>query len=165
MWNIAGSLLANLAPASKTQIYILNALDSVYLTAGCLMIARAFGWRVLAVALLVFATNFPSRFYWTGVRFALGLVVLDDRERVPAQEAAPGLGGTGTGVFDPLRIFPIFLFVAPVLAAGYHLIGIAAPQNLPALLCRAALGAALLIPAGMAVVGRADTYQNSCATR
>ena len=29
----------------------------------------AFGWRTTCVALAVFATNFPSRFYWTGGAF------------------------------------------------------------------------------------------------
>ena len=33
------------------------------------MIWWAFGWRTVCVALAVFATNFPSRFYWTGGAF------------------------------------------------------------------------------------------------
>ncbi len=161
VWNIAGSLLANLAPASKTQIYILNSLDSVYLTAGCLMIAWAFGWRVLAVALLVFSTNFPSRFYWTGGAFLrwdwlfwmIASVCLLKKQH-------PVAAGLTLAYSTLLRIFPIFLFVAPVLAAGYYVVR---HRKLPPVYTRffvgAALGAALLIPAGMAVVGRADTYQ------
>jgi hypothetical protein len=161
VWNIAGSLLSNLAPASKTQIYILNSLDSVFLTAGCLMIAWAFGWRVLAVALLVLATNFPSRFYWTGGAFLrwdwlfwmIASVCLLKKQH-------PMTAGLALAYSTLLRIFPIFLFVAPVLAAGYHVIR---HRKLPLVYTRffvgAALGAALLIPAGMAVVGRADTYQ------
>jgi hypothetical protein len=161
VWNIAGSLLSNLAPASKTQIYILNSLDSVFLTAGCLMIAWAFGWRVLAVALLIFATNFPSRFYWTGGAFLrwdwlfwmIASVCLLKKQH-------PMAAGLALAYSTLLRIFPIFLFVAPVLAAGYHVVR---HRKLPPIYLRffvgAALGAALLIPAGMAVVGRADTYQ------
>jgi hypothetical protein len=161
VWNIAGSLLSNLAPASKTQIYVLNSLDSVFLTAGFLMIAWAFGWRVLAVALLVFATNFPSRFYWTGGAFLrwdwlfwmIASVCLLKKER-------PLAAGLALAYSTLLRIFPIFLFVAPVLAAGYYVFR---HRKLPPVYTRflvgAALGAALLIPAGMAVVGRADTYQ------
>jgi hypothetical protein len=162
VWNIAGSLLANLAPASKTQIYILNALDSVYLTAGCLMIAWAFGWRVLAVALLVFATNFPSRFYWTGGAFLRwDWLFWMIASACLLKKQHPVLAGLALAYSTLLRIFPIFLFVAPVLAAGYHLIR---HRKLHPTYLRffagAALGAALLIPAGMAVVGRADTYQN-----
>jgi hypothetical protein len=126
VWNIAGSLLSNLAPASKTQIYILNSLDSVFLTAGCLMIAWAFGWRVLAVALLIFATNFPSRFYWTGGAFLrwdwlfwmIASVCLLKKQH-------PMAAGLALAYSTLLRIFPIFLFVAPVLAAAITLSGTA----------------------------------------
>jgi hypothetical protein len=162
VWNIAGSLLANLAPASKTQIYILNSLDSAFLTAGCLMIGWAFGWRVLAVALLIFTTNFPSRFYWTGGAFLrwdwlfwmIASVCLLKKQH-------PFAAGLALAYSTLLRIFPIFLFVAPVLAAVYHLIR---QRKLHPTYLRffvgAALGAALLIPAGMAVVGRASTYED-----
>ena len=162
VWNIAGSLLANLAPASRTQVYILNSLDSAYLAAGCLMIAWSFGWRVLAIALLVFATNFPSRFYWTGGAFLrwdwlfwmIASVCLLKRQH-------PIAAGLALAYSTLLRMFPIFLFVAPVLAASYHIVR---HRKLPTTYLRffagAALGAALLIPAGMAVVGRASTYQD-----
>ena len=162
VWNIAGSLLANLAPASKTQVHILNSLDSVYLASGCLMIAWAFGWRVLAIALLVFATNFPSRFYWTGGAFLrwdwlfwmIASVCLLKKQH-------PIAAGLALAYSTLLRMFPIFLFVAPVLAAAYHIVR---HRKLPPTYMRffagAALGAALLIPAGMAVVGRASTYQD-----
>jgi len=162
VWNIAGWMLSNLAPASKTQIYILNSLDSAYLAAGCLMIWWAFGWRVLAVALLVFATNFPSRFYWTGGAFLrwdwlfwmIASVCLLKKER-------PIGAGLALAYSTLLRIFPIFLFVAPVLAAAYHLFR---HRKLHPTYMRffagAALGAVLLVPTGMAVVGRASTYQD-----
>jgi hypothetical protein len=162
VWNIAGWALANLAPASKTQIYILNSLDSIYLSAGCLTIAWAFGWRVLAVALLIFATNFPSRFYWTGGAFLrwdwlfwmIASVCLLKKEH-------PVAAGLALAYSTLLRLFPIFLFVAPILAAAYHLIR---HRKLHPTYLRffagAALGAALLVPAGMAVVGRASTYQD-----
>ena len=161
VWNIAGFLLSNLAPASPTQIYILNSLDPIYLSIGCLMIAWAFGWRALAVALLVFATNFPSRFYWTGGAFLrwdwlfwmIASVCLLKKDR-------PVAAGLALAYSALLRIFPIFLFIAPVLAAGYTLYK---HRKLHPTFARffvgAAVGAALLIPAGMAVVGRADTYQ------
>jgi len=162
VWNIAGSLLANLAQASKSQIYFLDGLDSALLAAGCLMIAWAFGWRVLAIALLIFATNFPSRFYWTGGSYLrwdwlfwmIASVCLLKKQR-------PVAGGVALSYTSLLRIFPIFLFVAPVLAAVYHLVR---HRKMHPTYMRffigAALGAALLIPAGMAVVGRASTYQD-----
>jgi hypothetical protein len=161
VWNIAGCLLSNLAPASPTQIYILNSLDSIYLIIGCLMIAWAFGWRVLAVALLVFSTNFPSRWYWTGGAFLRWDWLFWMIASVCfLKKGRPVAGGLALAYTALLRVFPIFLFIAPVLAAGYHLYK---HRKLHPTYARffvgAALGAALLIPAGMAVVGRADTYQ------
>ncbi len=66
VWTILGTTLANLAPASDTQIDLLSLLDPAYAFGMVGLIWWAFGWRTLAVALCVFATNFPSRFYWTG---------------------------------------------------------------------------------------------------
>ena len=66
MWNIAGTLLANLAPASDEQIWWLTRIDPLLLAGMLALVAWAFGWQALCVALAVFATNFPSRFTWTG---------------------------------------------------------------------------------------------------
>jgi hypothetical protein len=162
VWNIAGSLLSNLAPASRSQILFLNSLDSVFLSAGCLMIAWAFGWRVLAIALLIFATNFPSRFYWTGGAF-LRWDWLFWMTASPCllKKGRPVAAGLTLAYSSLLRIFPIFLFVAPVLAAVYHLVR---HRKLHPIYMRffigAGLGAALLIPTGMAMVGRASVYQD-----
>ena len=62
----------------------------------------AFGWRTTCVALAVFATNFPSRFYWTGGAFLrwdwlfyfVGGVCLVKKER-------PMLGGFFLGYSTP----------------------------------------------------------------
>ena len=66
VWNVVGSALANLSPVSDRQIWFLTRIDPLFIIGMALMIWWAFGWRVLCVALAVFATNFPSRFYWTG---------------------------------------------------------------------------------------------------
>ena len=70
----------------------------------------AFGWRTTCVALAVFATNFPSRFYWTGGAFLrwdwlfyfVGGVCLVKKERNV-------LGGFFLGYSTLLRIFPVFV--------------------------------------------------------
>jgi hypothetical protein len=162
VWNIAGYLLSNLAQASRSQILVLNSLDPIMLGVACLMIAWAFGWRILAVALLVFSTNFPSRFYWTGGAFLrwdwlfwmIASACLLKKKR-------PLSAGLTLAYSSLLRIFPIFLFVVPLLAAGYHLYK---HRKLHPVYMRffvgAALGAALLIPSGMGVVGRTSAYMD-----
>ena len=122
VWNIVGTILTNLAPASRTQILTFDSIDCLAVIFLSLMIWWAFGWRVLTIALLVFATNFPSRWYWTGGSllrwdwlFWMGAsVCLAKKEHYFS-------AGMCLAYSTLLRIFPIFMFVAPVLAVGYHL--------------------------------------------
>lgn len=121
VWNIMGTLLSNTGPASRMQVLVLNSIDCLLVIFLALMIWWAFGWRVLAVALLVFATNHPGRWAWTGGSFLrwdwlfwMGTAVcLAKTERF-------FLAGMCLAYSTLLRIFPIFMFVAPLLALGYH---------------------------------------------
>jgi hypothetical protein len=121
VWNALGSALTNLAPASSTQLYALALLDPLYLVALIAVIWWAFGWRVLSVALVVFATNFPSRFYWTGGAFmrwdwlfylVAGLCCL--------RKGRPILAGAALCCAASLRVFPVFVFVGPLFALGWR---------------------------------------------
>ena len=122
-WTVAGFLLANLAPASDASILLLTLLDPAYLAAALWLVRRAFGWRTAALAMLVFATNFPSRFYWTGGAFlrwdwifytvaAIACLKLD----------RPFLAGLALGYAALLRIFPGLLVAGPALALGWHVL-------------------------------------------
>src|SRR6185295_11575159 len=117
VWNIAGSLLANVAPASDGQLYTLALLDPLYFLAMVAIVWWAFGWRVTAVGLLVFATNFPSRYYWTGGSFlrwdwlfylVAGVCLL--------KKDKPVWAGVALGYSTLLRVFPGFVFIGPILA-------------------------------------------------
>ena len=116
VWNIVGTTLSNLAPASDAQINFLTRIDPLFIIGLTLMSFWAFGWRTTCVALAVFGTNFPSRFYWTGGSFLrwdwlfylVGGVCLVKKER-------PFLGGFFLGYTTLLRIFPLFLFSGPIL--------------------------------------------------
>ena len=122
VWTTAGAFLASLAPASNTQLHLLALLDPLYLLGTIAVIWWAFGWRVLSVALLVFATNFPSRFYWTGGSFLrwdwlfylVAAIACLKRGR-------PALGGAALAYATLLRVFPLFLFAGPALALGWQL--------------------------------------------
>ncbi len=116
VWNIVGTTLANLAPASDDQISFLTRIDPFFIFGIILMTWWAFGWRTMCVALAVFATNFPSRFYWTGGAFLrwdwlfyfVGGVCLVKKER--SSWAAFFLGYSTL-----LRVFPMFIFSGPIL--------------------------------------------------
>lgn len=162
VWNIAGSLLANTGQASKSQVMALNLLDPAYLIAACAVIWWAFGWRILCVALLVFATNFPSRFYWTGGAFLrwdwlfylVASVCLLKKDR-------PLLAGLALGYATLLRVFPGFMFVGPIIAA---LVVLFRERRVHPTYLRffvgAALAVALLVPLSMTVAGGPQVYKN-----
>ncbi len=118
VWTLLGHGLADVAPMSTVPLWVLAALDPLFLVAAFALCSWGFGWRATAVVLLVFGTNFPSRFYWTGGSFLrfdwlfwlfAGAVALR-RDR-------PGLAGAAFAYAAWLRLFPAWLFAGPLLAA------------------------------------------------
>ena len=125
VWNIMGSFLANLGPASDGLVKsFLIKIDPFFIIGLCLMTGWAFGWRTLCVALAVFATSFPNRFYWTGGAFLrwdwlfyfVGGVCLVRKEK-------PFLGGVFLGYSALLRVFPSFCLVGPAIVVVQQALG------------------------------------------
>ena len=160
VWNIAGTILTNLAPASRTQVLILDSIDCVLVLLFSLLIWWAFGWRTLTIALIAFSTNFPSRWYWTGgsllrwdwLFWMVAAVCLLKKERY-------FWAGTCLAYSTLLRIFPIFLFVAPVIAFVYHYVK---HRQLEKRYFRffvgAAVAVALLLPISVVTAGGIQAY-------
>ncbi len=121
VWTLTGSLLAGSGPANDRQILLLTLLDPLYFLVLMAVAGWVFGWRGLAVALLVFATFFPCRFFWTGGAFlrwdwlfyTVAAVACLRRER-------PLLGGLALGYAALLRIFPGFLAIGPLAGILAH---------------------------------------------
>jgi hypothetical protein len=161
VWNVAGTLLTNTGPASKPQLYTLAMLDLAYLAGTIAVVWWAFGWRVLSIALLVFATNFPSRFYWTGGSFLrwdwlfylVASICCLRKDR-------PVLGGAALAYSALLRVFPGFVFLGPALGLGYY---IYKHRKLEPRYTRFFVGAALatlvLVPASLAASGGIHGYR------
>ena len=168
VWLIAGSGLANLGPASETRILALTLLDPVYFLAMVAVIGWAFGMRSLAVALLVFATFFPSRFFWTGGAFLRWDWLFYTAASVAClKKGRPWLGGLALGYAAMLRIFPGLLAAGPaaaviaLLASDGLRAGLRRPEVGAALrfLGGAALAAALLVPASFGAAGGPGAYR------
>ena len=161
VWNVAGTLLANTGPASTGQLYALAMLDPAYLLATIGVIWWAFGWRVLSVALLVFATNFPSRFYWTGGSYlrwdwlfylTAGICCL--------KKDRPMLGGAALAYSTLLRVFPGFIFIGPALGLGWYVFKHRKLEpRYTRFFAGAALATVLLIPLSLAVSGGTYAYK------
>ena len=181
VWTIVGTTLANMAPASDSQIDFLTRIDPLFIVGITLMTWWAFGWRTTCVALAVFATNFPSRFYWTGGAFLrwdwlfyfVGGICLVKKDR-------PFLGGFFLGYSTLLRIFPLFTFLGPLLVLLRQAWGTPSPdrpwwkpepfRSLRALYDRldrrfvriiggAALAGAILFPLSLVTSGGLDGYR------
>lgn len=167
-WLIAGSPLANLAPASEGQILALTLLDPVYFLALAAVIGWAFGLRPLAVALLVLATFFPCRFFWTGGAFLRWDWLFYMAAAVAClKKGRPWLGGMALGYAAMLRVFPGLLAAGPVAAtvamvAGDGLrAGLRRPEVQAHLrfLGGAVIAVALLVPASFAATGGPDGWR------
>jgi hypothetical protein len=181
VWNIMGTTLTNTAPASDGQIWFLTRIDPLFIVGITLMTWWAFGWRVTCVAMLVFATNFPSRFYWTGgsllrwdwLFYLVGGICLVKKDR-------PMLGGFFLGYSTLLRIFPLFIFSGPLLVLFQQLWGprtaerpwwkpqpfssarelwARADRRYVRLLAGAALAAAVLMPVSLVTSNGVDGYR------
>lgn len=160
VWNIAGTLLANLSPASLTQIVLLSLFDQAFYFGMMAVVWWGFGWRTLAVGMIAFASNFPSRFYWTGgaflrwdwLFFLVAAMACLKKEKY-------ALGGAALGYSTLLRIFPGLTFAGPVLAAG---ITLWRDRKLDPRWMRffsgAALAVALLVPLSFATSGGPQSY-------
>jgi hypothetical protein len=130
VWNILGTWLSNTGPANDGQIDWLTWIDPLFIVGLTLMSWWAFGWRTTCVALAVFATNFPSRFYWTGGAFLrwdwlfyfVGGVCLIKKEKNV-------LGGFFLGYSTLLRIFPLFVFSGPLLMIAVQMWGKGSPDR------------------------------------
>lgn len=180
VWTLLGGTLASLSPASDRQVWFLTRIDPAFIVAMTLMIAWAFGWRVLCVALAIFATNFPSRFYWTGgaylrwdwLFYMTAGVCLIKKDR-------PARGGYLLAYAALLRVFPVFLLVGPLFLILQQLLDQTKgrrwwrrlpPRDLPRMLHRvdhgprailfgAALAVGTLVPLSLAVTGGVETYR------
>jgi hypothetical protein len=160
VWNIAGTILTNLGPASRTQVLVLDSIDCGLVVLLSLMIWWAFGWRTLTVALIAFSTNFPSRWYWTGgsllrwdwLFWMVASVCLLKKERF-------FYAGMALAYSTLLRIFPGFMFVAPLIAAVYHYVK---HRELERRFLRffmgAAVAVAILVPVSVVTAGGPQAY-------
>jgi hypothetical protein len=118
-WALLGGSLANLVPAgSRAGVFALTLLDPLLLCAAFAGVGRAFGTRVLLLAVIHYCVIFGSSFGWTGGAFlrqlwlagTLGAACLLGRQRA-------GLAGVLLGIAAAVRVFP----VAFAAAAGARL--------------------------------------------
>jgi hypothetical protein len=122
VWTLAGTRLASLAPASMWQIRALALIDPVLLLVMWGLVWWAFGWRVLAVALVWWGTNYPARYTYIGgaflredwLLFAVAAICL-------ARRGWLALSGGAVAWSTLLRIFPVFALVGVGFKGAYDI--------------------------------------------
>jgi hypothetical protein len=121
VWGLLGRFFSDLHPADVTTMKLLASIDPILMAAMFGMIAWAFGWRVVCVALLFFGTQDASPFFWTGGAFlrqdwlfcTLASACLVRKKHYFS-------GGTFLAYGTMLRVFPLFFFCGwLVVAAAY----------------------------------------------
>jgi hypothetical protein len=118
VWAIAGKLLADTGPVSRSKVLLLALIDPVLLLLTLGLVWRAFGWQVLCVAMIWLGTNYPARFNFTGGAFlrqdwlflAIGAICFARRGRM----TAAGFALTWSAL---LRIFPAIIVLGLVIKA------------------------------------------------
>jgi len=158
VWILAGGALANLGPASATQVALLCSLDVGLLLALWALVGWCFGFEALCAALVYWSLNSFSRFAWTGGAFLRNDWLFWTVASVcMLRRKHSALAGFAMAYASLLRIFPAFLFAGLALKA----LGEAAlSRRLDPLLRlrQLALGAVtatlLLVPASIWVTGR-----------
>jgi hypothetical protein len=119
VWTVVGAPLANTGPASTTRIAWLWLLDPVLLSGMWALVWWAFGWRVLAVALIFWGTNHVARYTYIGGAFLRqDWMVLAVAAICLARRGWMAASGFALAWSALLRVFPALLVAGLLLKAA-----------------------------------------------
>jgi hypothetical protein len=122
-WTIVGSFFSNLRPASARYMQILASFDMMYLAGAFAMVWWAFGWRVVAVAVVFWGCQAAAPASWTA-----GAFLRQDwffyliASACLARKRCFRLAGASIVYAGLLRIFPILIVVGWLTVAGAYVI-------------------------------------------
>lgn len=169
VWNMTGSILANLRPASKDFIGHgvsmwngpLGLLDPALVLLAFGFIAWAYGWRIACIGAVFFGCNHPALYFWTGGGYLrqdwfaaamIGLAFL--------KKGSPALGGAALAYSTLLRVFPGGFFVPIAVKLLYTLWKERRIDKVGArIVVGAALATAVLVPVSSYVAGGFDAWK------
>ena len=155
VWTMTGKLFSSFAPAGDGFFKLLSTLD-IALQAGTLVVlAWAFGWRVMAVASVFWGTNAAANFYWTGGAFLRqDWVFLLVASVCCARKRKFALSGAALTWSSLLRVFPMIVFAGWAIVVGFHFLKHRKlhPDH-QRLIMGCIVAGGLLIPTSMVVAG------------
>jgi hypothetical protein len=115
-WSVGANLLARWLPATRAHIRQLAYLDVALIGLMWICVAWAFGWRTMVVAMLLWGTNHPARYYWNGGAFLrMDWLFTLIASLCCMKKNRPTAAGILLGISALLRIFPGFVIGALIL--------------------------------------------------
>lgn len=115
VWTTFGRFLTNFFSPNTESIRSLVQLDMLIILVAFGFTGWAFGWETLFLALIIWGTNYPSRYYWIGgaylrqswfVSAMIGLSLLKKRKILT--------GSFFLSLSTAITIFPMMFFAGPV---------------------------------------------------
>ena len=159
VWTVMGHILSSLHHATPTYMKMLAGLDIAFFAGVFWAVYWAFGWRVMAIAMIFWGCQLPAEYFWTGGAFMrqdwLFYLVLSCcliRKRYYA------MGGAAFAYSTLLRVFPGVLLAGWVVVAATYLWKHKRmnPNHMRVMLGGIA-ATAILVPVSIAFAG-ADSY-------
>lgn len=121
VWGITGALFAELHPATEVYMKLLSCLDPILFALMFGMIAWAFGWRVMVIAIAFWGTQDASPFYWTGGAFLRqDWLFYTIASACMIRKRKYFWGGAFMTYGTLLRVFPMFFFIGWAVVALSH---------------------------------------------
>jgi len=154
-WTVTSGALSRVVPSTELGLRFLASLDLALIALCVAALATSFGWRVAALALVLWGTQEPGRFTWVAfsmLRFDwFFLLVLS---LVALRRGRPGIAGAALGWAAAMRGFPALGLVG-VLLSGVAVPALRARYSVDRRRFAAGfvLTAAALVALGAAVVG------------
>lgn len=154
-WTVTSGALSRVVPSTELGLRFLASLDLALIALCVAALAASFGWRVAALALVLWGTQEPGRFTWVAfsmLRFDwFFLLVLS---LVALRRGRPGIAGAALGWAAAMRGFPALGLVG-VLLSGVAVPALRARYSVDRRRFAAGfvLTAAALVALGAAVVG------------
>ncbi len=157
-WTVTSGLLSRVVPSSDLGLRLLASLDTALVALTVALLGGSFGWRVAALALVLWGTQEPGKFSWVAfsmLRFDWFALVV--ASLVALRRGHAGLAGAALGWAAAMRGFPALGLVGVLLS------GVASPAlrarfapDRRRFVVGFAAAAALLVALGAAVVGPAS---------
>lgn len=116
-WSVTSGALSRVVPSTDLGLRFLASLDFVLIAAAIALLFWAYGWRVAALALVLWGTQEPGKFTWVAfsmLRFDWLLLLVASLALL--RRGRPALAGAALGWSAAMRGFPLLGLVGVLLA-------------------------------------------------